>query len=297
MFEDDDMSYLNEDRECLCPPAPKQYTVVVEDYLIYFFSVEWLLRVFFYEPPPADRADTMHGFMLQWCTFLLEPSTVLDFLAIFPYYMERFGSNAKGLLSLRLLRLFRCFQLVRLGQFNSTFMSLTNVLVKSLLYLRLLLVVLVFGAAFFGSMIYWLEKGNWQYWEDTGDFQFIRKTANGVDEEISPFRDIPHAFWWFLVTATTVGYGDMHPTTQGGKAVAVLAMLTGVLVIAFPVSVFSDLWSKEILSHQDDEAAITKDDFDEVAISAKDIKDLREHMAIMEESHKQIKNILSKYDI
>eukprot|EP00978_Attheya_sp_CCMP212_P022469 scaffold67073_cov38-Attheya_sp.AAC.3 len=34
--------------------------------------------------------------------------------------------------------------------------------------------------------------------------------------------------------------------SAGGKLVGVFAMLTGVLVIAFPVSVFSDLWSKEL---------------------------------------------------
>jgi hypothetical protein len=39
---------------------------------------------------------------------------------------------------------------------------------------------------------------------------------------------------------------DMSPTSAGGKLVGVFAMLTGVLVIAFPVSVFSDLWSKEL---------------------------------------------------
>ena len=39
---------------------------------------------------------------------------------------------------------------------------------------------------------------------------------------------------------------DVYPTSFGGKLVGTLAMLTGVLVIAFPVSVFSDLWSKEL---------------------------------------------------
>ena len=38
----------------------------------------------------------------------------------------------------------------------------------------------------------------------------------------------------------------MFPTTSAGRFVGVLAMLTGVLVLAFPVSVFSDLWSEEL---------------------------------------------------
>lgn len=43
-----------------------------------------------------------------------------------------------------------------------------------------------------------------------------------------------------------MGYGDTVPTSTLGKWIAAAAMLMGVLVIAFPVSVFSDLWSKEL---------------------------------------------------
>jgi len=64
-----------------------------------------------------------------------------------------------GLVSLRIFRLLRIFQLVRLGQYNQAFTSLTNVLSRSVQYLRLLIIVLAFGAAFFGSMVYWMEKG------------------------------------------------------------------------------------------------------------------------------------------
>ena len=39
---------------------------------------------------------------------------------------------------------------------------------------------------------------------------------------------------------------DYYPTSPIGKCIACCAMLMGVLVIAFPVSVFSDLWSHEL---------------------------------------------------
>jgi hypothetical protein len=39
---------------------------------------------------------------------------------------------------------------------------------------------------------------------------------------------------------------DVYPTSTAGKWCATFAMLMGVLVIAFPVSVFSDLWSHEL---------------------------------------------------
>ena len=39
---------------------------------------------------------------------------------------------------------------------------------------------------------------------------------------------------------------DLYPTSTAGRWCGTLSMLTGVLVVAFPVSVFSDLWSQEL---------------------------------------------------
>jgi len=39
---------------------------------------------------------------------------------------------------------------------------------------------------------------------------------------------VQDAFWWALVTITTVGYGDHFPITSGGRMVAAVLMLTGI---------------------------------------------------------------------
>jgi voltage-gated potassium channel len=38
--------------------------------------------------------------------------------------------------------------------------------------------------------------------------------------------------WWAIVTAATVGYGDIAPTTLAGRLIAVLLMLTGVGIVS-----------------------------------------------------------------
>ena len=43
--------------------------------------------------------------------------------------------------------------------------------------------------------------------------------------------DVRTAVWWCLQTVTTVGYGDVIPTTLAGQALAVLVMLVGISVV------------------------------------------------------------------
>ncbi|HEY5880137.1 MAG TPA: ion channel [Nakamurella sp.] len=39
------------------------------------------------------------------------------------------------------------------------------------------------------------------------------------------------AFWWAIVTTTTVGYGDTYPVTQAGRLIASVIMLVGIGLI------------------------------------------------------------------
>ena len=45
---------------------------------------------------------------------------------------------------------------------------------------------------------------------------------------IEPNVDLTNAFWWSIVTMTTVGYGDIAPVTLGGRIIAVILMFFGI---------------------------------------------------------------------
>jgi voltage-gated potassium channel len=47
------------------------------------------------------------------------------------------------------------------------------------------------------------------------------------------------AFWWGIVTITTVGYGDYFPVTPAGRTVAMLVMLAGVGIIGSLASILA----------------------------------------------------------
>jgi voltage-gated potassium channel len=48
--------------------------------------------------------------------------------------------------------------------------------------------------------------------------------------------NIEDAFWWAIVTVTTVGYGDLYPVTPGGKLVASMLMVIGIAILGILIS-------------------------------------------------------------
>jgi voltage-gated potassium channel len=56
--------------------------------------------------------------------------------------------------------------------------------------------------------------------------------AYGAEHKTNPgFASVGDAFWWGIVTLTTVGYGDIVPKTTAGRLAGVALMFTGVAVV------------------------------------------------------------------
>ena len=65
----------------------------------------------------------------------------------------------------------------------------------------------------------------------------MRDNIAGSAMEPSPFLTISTAMYYVVVTTTTVGYGDVYPTSQGGRALACAFAYVGVIIWTFPIAV------------------------------------------------------------
>jgi voltage-gated potassium channel len=63
--------------------------------------------------------------------------------------------------------------------------------------------------------------------------------------------------WWALTTMTTVGYGDISPTTDAGRAVAIVVMVVG---IGFLTTVIGAVAERFLTSTQRREVAVDNEE-------------------------------------
>ncbi|KAM6937235.1 A-type voltage-gated potassium channel KCND2-like isoform 4-T4 [Xenentodon cancila] len=183
---------------------------------VMIFTVEYLLRLI----AAPSRFKFMKSVM-----------SVIDVVAIMPYYIGLVMTDndqvSGAFVTLRVFRVFRIFKFSR----HSAGLRILGYTLKSCASeLGFLLFSLTMAIIIFATVMFYAEKGS---------------TA-------SKFTSIPAAFWYTIVTMTTLGYGDMVPKTIVGKVFGSICSLSGVLVIALPVPVIVSNFSR--IYHQSQRA-------------------------------------------
>lgn len=169
--------------------------------------------------------------------FALSPLNLIDLVAIIPFYvgLVHDSANAPALQAARVLRIGRVFSLLKITRHHSGLQVLATTMARSMHMMAFLIFFVCLAAIFFGALIFYAEAGEF----DPAYGTWRRPNIVGNDYEDTPFKSIPHGIWWAVVTLSTTGYGDFVPTTGWGRFIGCIAMLSGGLVIALPVTVIS----------------------------------------------------------
>jgi len=138
--------------------------------------------------------------------------SIVDLLAILPFYLPFLGVDLRSLRALRLLRVFR---VAKVGRYYSSLTLIKRVLQNKreelVLTSSLMGILLVVSS----SVLYYCE--------------------NSVQPDA--FSSIPATMWWAVATLTTVGYGDMYPVTLIGKLCASVIAILGIGMFALPTGI------------------------------------------------------------
>lgn len=71
------------------------------------------------------------------------------------------------------------------------------------------------------------------FYKTPGEFE----TNGFADFSSDMYPSIPEAFWWCIVTMTTVGYGDKFPLSSTGQLIAAMTAATGIFFISMPLAI------------------------------------------------------------
>ncbi|XP_062385109.1 potassium voltage-gated channel subfamily G member 2 [Sardina pilchardus] len=209
---------------------------VLETVCVGWFSLEFLLRFI----------QTQSK-----CGFLRTPLNVIDVVAILPYYVtlivdalspagqngERPAGSGNNYLEkvglvLRVLRALRIFYVMRLARHSLGLQTLGLTVRRCTREFGLLLLFLCVAMALFSPLV------------------FLAESELGAAQE---FTSIPGSYWWAVISMTTVGYGDMVPRSIPGQVVALSSILSGILLMAFPVTSIFHTFSRSYLELKEEQ--------------------------------------------
>jgi len=141
---------------------------------------------------------------------------IVDLLSILPGYAALFIPEVYAFSDIRLLRLIRIFRLLKLAPYVEDYLLLGNAVMASrrkiLIFLSVVAIVVIVN----GTLIYVVETGPG-----------------------SGFTSIPTAVYFAITAVTTVGFGDITPQTDLGRALTSVTMLVGWSILAVPTGIIT----------------------------------------------------------
>lgn len=195
---------------------------VIDKVSVVIFIIDYLLRWI-----TADYKYGQKGF-LAFLKYPFSFMAIIDLLSILPS-LSIINRGFKALRVLRMIRAFRVVRVFKIARYSKSFKIIGNVLKKSKGPL-IAVCVLAFGYIIISALIIYNVE------PDTFDTYF-------------------DALYWATVSLTTVGYGDIYPTSAMGRVITMISSIFGIAIVALPAGIITAGYMTEIEEHKNDEEA------------------------------------------
>jgi len=190
--------------------------IIIDTIAVAIFSTEFLMRIYSCTEDPKYQ-----HWLAGRINFSRQFSSLIDIVAIAPFFLE---SLLDHLFDLRFLRVFRLMRLFKLGRHSAATKSLFYVIqrewpvMKAAIFIMLMLVML---AACLGYLF---------------------------EHEAQPdkFENIPQSIYWAVITLASVGYGDISPVTPAGRTITIILALLGIGIFAIPAAILASAFSDQL---------------------------------------------------
>ena len=182
-----------------------------------FVVVEWVCNVAF-----TIEYSLRLGTTPDLKSFMLSFLNLADLLSLVAFYLTLFTTFTQDSEILRIGRLFRVFRVFKFSRYLAWLKLMSRAASDARRPLFIALVFCFIATAVLSLLIFLAERD----WID-------------LMGNISPFSNYFAGAYWCIITMTTVGYGDLVPGSTSGRVIGMMTMLTGVFLLAIPISIFS----------------------------------------------------------
>lgn len=167
--------------------AFSSYIKAFEIFSIAIFTLEYILRLF----------------ALEKFKDLFKPMMIIDFWAIFPYYLSFCPINT---IFLRICRFSRVIRILKIGRYSDALENIKNGFKSKKEELIITFSIFCIGILISSILLYFAE--------------------NPAQPEL--FSSVPKCFYFAIITFTSVGYGDISPVTTAGKIISSITAILGI---------------------------------------------------------------------
>lgn len=194
----------------LCFANQNNVFIAIDKITVFIFIIDYILRL-----STADYSSNKSG-IVPFVIYPFRPMAIIDLLSILP----SITSLNYAFKVFRVFRLFKTLRIFKFFRYSKNIQIIINVFSKkkeALATVGILALSYIFVTAL---IVFQVEP-------DT-------------------FENFFHAIYWATISLTTVGYGDLYPTSDIGRVISMISSFLGIAIVALPSGIIISGYQDEI---------------------------------------------------